>query len=110
MKNPSLIGEPHRLSGCSCADQESISIPTLRSPFRVTSCSDFASSPERVRNAKGPADKKGSDGTVGGAVGNHQALSGQPRRRHHGGAGSMPQRKRIFFNALLPLGLLAMAV
>ena len=65
---------------CTCADQESISIRTLRSPFRGTSCTEFASSPKRVSGAKAAADKKGSDGTVGGAVGNHQAPPGQPRR------------------------------
>ena len=49
-------------------------------------------------------------GTVGGAVGNHQAPTGNPAPRTDGGTGPMPQRKRIFLKAvLLPLGLLAMA-
>src|SRR5829696_405348 len=46
--------------------------------------------------------------TVGGAVETtgHRRQSGA---RIDGGAGSMPQRKRIFFKALLPLSLLSMA-
>jgi hypothetical protein len=61
LRNLSLTGEPLRLFDVAVVlTTFSVSVRNVRSPNRVTSCTLFSSSPERVRTAKGAADKKGS--------------------------------------------------
>src|SRR5918993_2995550 len=112
-ENRPLIGEPHSPVVFSLLlTPTSIGSRTVRSPIRGTSCTEIASSPERVSRAKVPADKTDSEEPSAARSGKStravECCARRPNSMEE--LGRMPQRKLIFLKALLPLSLLAMAL